>query len=85
MKKKKKNSVVPNTEAFITLVQQKVAEGNEIELIQNQKYIYKILTVINKLFPTLIMIALFIMIYKMQGLGGEKKEKYMKTQKEKQK
>ena len=28
---KEKNSVVPNTEAFITLVQQKVAEGNEIE------------------------------------------------------
>ena len=37
MKKKKKNSVVPNTEAFITLVQQKVAEGNEIELIQKPK------------------------------------------------
>lgn len=32
-----KKSIVPNTEAFIGLVQQKVAEGNEIELIQKPK------------------------------------------------
>ena len=32
-----KKAVVPNTEAFIGLVQQKVAEGNEIELIQKPK------------------------------------------------
>ena len=68
---KEKNSVVPNTEAFITLVQQKVAEGNEIELIQKPKNAFtQILTILISFFPTLIMIALFIMIYKMQGLGG---------------
>ena len=78
---KEKNSVVPNTEAFITLVQQKVAEGNEIELIQKPKNTFtQILTVLISFFPTLIMIALFIMIYKMQGLGGEKGKVYEDTE-----
>ena len=78
---KEKNSVVPNTEAFITLVQQKVAEGNEIELIQKPKNAFtQILTVLISFFPTLIMIALFIMIYKMQGLGGEKGKVYEDTE-----
>ena len=78
---KEKNSVVPNTEAFITLVQQKVAEGNEIELIQKQKNAFtQIITVLISFFPTLIMIALFIMIYKMQGLGGEKGKVYEDTE-----
>ena len=31
-----RNSIVPNTQAFIELVQEKVAEGNEIELIQKR-------------------------------------------------
>ena len=78
---KEKNSVVPNTEAFITLVQQKVAEGNEIELIQKPKNTFtQILTVLISFFPTIIMIALFIMIYKMQGLGGEKGKVYEDTE-----
>ena len=78
---KEKNSVVPNTEAFITLVQQKVAEGNEIELIQKPKNAFtQILTILISFFPTLIMIALFIMIYKMQGLGGEKGKVYEDTE-----
>ena len=78
---KEKNSVVPNTEAFITLVQQKVAEGNEIELIQKPKNTFtQILAVLISFFPTLIMIALFIMIYKMQGLGGEKGKVYEDTE-----
>ena len=29
-----KTAIIPDTEAFITLIQTKVAEGNEIELIQ---------------------------------------------------
>ena len=72
-----KTVLVPNTQAFIELVQQKVAEGNEIELIQKPKNTFtQILTVLISFFPTLIMIALFIMIYKMQGLGGEKGKVY---------
>lgn len=75
-----KKSVVPNTEAFIELVQQKVEEGNDIELIQKQKNaITQISSTILSLLPTLIMIALFIMIFKMQGLG-EKGQVYEDTE-----
>ena len=75
-----KNSIVPNTEAFIGLVQQKVAEGNEIELIQNPKSaIAQISATLFNLFPTLIMLALFVMIFKMQGLG-EKGKVYEDTE-----
>ena len=75
-----KNSIVPNTEAFIELVQQKVADGNDIELIQKPKNaITQISTTLLSLFPTLIMIALFVMIFKMQGLG-EKGQIYDDTE-----
>lgn len=51
---KEKNSIVPNTEAFITLVQQKVAEGNQIELIQKQKNGFtQFFNNIDKLFPNI--------------------------------
>lgn len=75
-----KKSVVPNTEAFIELVQQKVAEGNDIELIQKPKSIItQISTTLLSLLPTLIMVALFVMIFKMQGLG-EKGQVYEDTE-----
>ena len=75
-----KHSIVPNTEAFIGLVQQKVAEGNEIELIQKPKNaITQISTTLLSLLPTLIMVALFVMIFKMQGLG-EKGQVYDDTE-----
>ena len=77
---KEKTSIVPNTEAFIELVQQKVAEGNEIELIQKPKNaITQISTALFSLLPTIIMVALFVMIFKMQGLG-EKGQVYDDTE-----
>lgn len=78
--KEEKKAVVPNTEAFIELVQQKVAEGNEIELIQKPKSaITQISTAILSLLPTIVMVALFVMIFKMQGLG-EKGQVYDDTE-----
>ena len=75
-----KKSVVPNTEAFIELVQQKVAEGNEIELIQKPKSTLVVLsTTLLSLLPTIVMVALFVMIFKMQGLG-EKGQVYDDTE-----
>ena len=69
-----KTSIVPNTESFMDLVQSKVAEGNEIELIQKPKSILaQIPSVIISILPTAIMLALFIMIFKMQGLGEKGK------------
>ena len=73
-------SIVPDTEAFITLIQEKVANGNEIELIQKPKSILsQIPSVIMSFLPTAIMLALFIMIFKMQGIG-EKGKVYDDTQ-----
>ena len=69
-----KTSVVPETESFMDLVQSKVAEGNELELIQKQKSIFaRIPSMIMSILPTAIMLALFIMIFKMQGLGEKGK------------
>lgn len=75
-----KTAILPDTEAFIELVQTKVAEGNEIELIQKPKSFFAQLpSLIISFLPTAIMLALFIMIFKMQGLG-EKGKVYDDTQ-----
>ena len=75
-----KTAIVPDTEAFIELVQTKVAEGNEIELIQKPRSFFAQLpSIIISFLPTAIMLALFIMIFKMQGLG-EKGKVYDDTQ-----
>ena len=75
-----KISIVPNTQAFMELVQQKVAEGNEIELIQKpQNVLAKVPEIVFSLLPTAIMVALFVMIFKMQGLG-EKGKVYEETE-----
>ena len=69
-----KTSIVPDVESFMELVQAKVAEGNEIELIQKPKEILsQIPGMIMSFLPTAIMLALFIMIFKMQGLGEKGK------------
>ena len=75
-----KTAIVPNTESFITLIQDNVAKGNEIELIQNPKgFLEQFASVLVSLLPTLIMVALFIMLFKMQGLG-EKGKVYDETE-----
>ena len=70
-----KNAIVPSTQAFIELVQQKVQEGNdEIELIQKQQNIFlKIPSTLLSLLPTLLMVALFVLLFKTQGLGDKGK------------
>ena len=75
-----KTAIVPDTESFVTLIQNKVAEGNEIELIQKPKgFLAQFASVLVSLLPTIIMVALFIMIFKMQGLG-EKGKVYDETE-----
>ena len=75
-----KTAIVPNTESFIGLVQQKVADGNEIELIQKPKSILaQIPSFILSFLPTALMLGLFILIFKMQGLG-EKGKVYSETE-----
>ena len=75
-----KTSIVPSTQAFIELVQEQVASGNEIEVIQKSpSFLATLPSYIMSLLPTIIMLALFIMIFKMQGLG-EKGEVYDDTE-----
>ena len=75
-----KTAIIPDTEAFITLIQTKVAEGNEIELIQKpQSFFAQLPTTLFSILPTIIMVALFIMIFKMQGMG-EKGKVYDETE-----
>ena len=71
---KAKTGIVPSTQAFIELVQEKVQEGNDIELIQEKPSVF--LTIMDKAFtllPTLLMVVLFILIIQMQGLGDKGK------------
>ena len=75
-----KNAIIPNTESFIELIQDEVAKGNDIELIQKTPSVLtKLPSVLFSLLPTIIMVALFVMIFKMQGLT-EKGEVYDDTE-----
>lgn len=75
-----KKAIVPNTQSFIELIQNKALEGNEIELIQKKPSIWTTIpSYIFSLLPTIVMVALFIMIFKMQGLG-DKGEVYNETE-----
>ena len=75
-----KTAIIPDVEAFITLIQTKVAEGNEIELIQKpQSFLAQLPSTLFSILPTIIMVALFIMIFKMQGMG-EKGKVYDETE-----
>ena len=79
-----KKSIVPNTQAFIELIQQKVAEGNNIELIQNpQNVLVSISETFFTLLPTLMIVILFVLIIKMQGLGDKGKIYDAETSKQK--
>ena len=44
-----KTAIVPNTQSFMELIQQKVAEGNEIELIQKPQKAYNKNTICNNI------------------------------------
>ena len=58
---KEKSAIIPNTEAFIELVQEKVDEGNDIKLIQkSQSILVKIPSTLLSLFPTIIMLVLCV-------------------------
>ena len=75
-----KTAIIPNTQVFMELIQQQTLENNEIKLEQKQQSILKqIPSYILSFLPTAIMLALFIMIFKMQGLG-EKGQVYDDTE-----
>ena len=71
----KKITNVPNTQAFIELIQQqKIDKNNDIKLNQKQQsIIVKTLTSLYGLLPTIMILVLFFLVIKMQGLGDKSK------------
>ena len=71
---KPKTGIVPSTQAFIELVQEKVKDGNEIELVQvKPSVVSTIFTSVLNFLPTILMIVLFVLIFQMYGLGDKGK------------
>ncbi len=69
-----KTTIIPNTQAFMELIQQKTQEGTEFKLNQvEQNVLLKIPSVFFSILPTLLMVALIYLIFKMQGLGDNGK------------
>ncbi len=69
-----KEAIVPNTQAFIELIQDQKLKGNEIELIQKQQNMfYTTFQYLFSLLPTILLIILFVAVFKMQGLGDKGK------------
>ena len=72
--KEEKKTIVPNTEAFIELIQEQVKNGNEINLIQKpENALLKLAQTLITFLPTIVVLILFILIFKMQGLGDKGK------------
>ena len=69
-----KQALVPSTQAFIELVQNKKLEGSDVELNQKpQNVFYSIFQYMFSLLPTILLIVLFVLVFKMQGLGDKGK------------
>ncbi len=70
-----KTTIIPNTQAFVEYVQGEIASGNNsFKLNQKQpNIILKIADILFSLLPTIMIVALFIVILKMQGLGDKGK------------
>ena len=69
-----KKVIVPDTQAFVELVQEQTLEGNEIKLVQNEKsIIVRAFKTVISLLPTIMLAALIIMFFQMQGLGEKGK------------
>ena len=69
-----KNVLIPSTQAFIELIQQKKEEGTDINLIQKPTNVFvSISSAVFSLLPTILLVVLIIMFFKMQGLGDKGK------------
>ncbi len=77
-KDRQKTVIVPSVQAFMEWVQDKVDKEN-IKIDLKQEPINPFLRIMNTLFsllPTILLIAVMLMIFKMQGLGGDSGKVY---------
>ena len=71
---KKKNSTIPNIQAFMELVNQKIASGKTVEIEQKRKSMFaSFMTGLARFLPTLIMLVMVYLIFEMQGVGKKGK------------
>ena len=76
--------LIPSVDSFIDLVQEKSNEGMKINLIQKERnVVMSVLRTLLSFLPTIILVVLVIMIFKMQGLGEKGKVYDSETQKTK--
>ncbi len=69
-----KSAIIPDIQAFIELVQEKILAGNSIELIEKPvSLLLRISDILFSLLPTIMILVLFILLFKMQGLGDKGK------------
>ena len=69
-----KNVLIPSTQAFVELIQQKAEDGNYINFIQKPTNVFvKVSSTLFSLLPTILLVILIIMFFKMQGLGDKGK------------
>jgi len=75
---REKTVLVPSIQAFMELIQEKVdKEGVKIELIQEPvNFLIKFTDTVFSLLPTILLVVLMLMIFKMQGLGGDSGKVY---------
>lgn len=71
---KEKNVSIPNLQAFMELIQEKIDNGNEIKIVQEpanniQKVIFSILDYV----PLILFVVIIVLFLKMQDVGKEKK------------
>ena len=81
---KEKNVLIPSVDSFIELVQDKSENGTQINLIQKERNVFvTILRTLISFLPTIILVVLVLMVFKMQGLGEKGKVYDSETQKTK--
>ena len=69
-----KTTLIPSTQAFIELIQEKSLEGNHIDFAQKPQNVFvKISGTLFSLLPTILLVILFILLIKLQGLGDKGK------------
>ena len=79
-----RDTIIPETEAFIEFIQDQIREGKDIKLEQKENNVF--LTIGEKLIaflPTILLIVFLIVIIQMQGLGEKGKVYDSTTQKTK--
>ena len=72
-KDRTKNTMVPSIQPFVELVQEKIdKKETDLELVQEPvNALLKFMDTFFSLLPTILLVVLMVMVFKMQGLGNE--------------